>query len=73
MITLLFVISMCMVFMPLLILAFKATWGLTKVLFSLIFLPVAIIILFIKGAFYICMPLLIVAGIITLIMLVLRR
>lgn len=47
--------------------AFKMTWGIVRVLFTLVFLPLILIGLIIGGIFYIAIPALIIIGIITLI------
>lgn len=67
MIILIFGILMCMVFGKLLFLAIKATWGITRILFSIVFLPVILIGIFIAGFYYLAFILLIIAGIIALI------
>ena len=54
-------------------LEFKMTWGITKVLFTLVFLPVILIALAIGGLVTIALPILIVVGIISLICGVARR
>jgi hypothetical protein len=47
--------------------AFRAAWGLTKVLVDLVLLPIVLIVLVFAGFLYIAFPLLIIAGIIMLI------
>ena len=49
MLTLIFIICMIAVFGKLAVLAIKGAWGLTKILFSLVFLPFILIGLMIKG------------------------
>lgn len=73
MITWIFVILMVGIFGKLIGLAFKMTWGITKVLFTLVFLPVILIGLVIAGLISIALPLLVVIGIITLIGPVVKR
>lgn len=73
MITWIFVILMVGIFGKLIGLAFKMTWGITKVLFTLVFLPVILIGLVIAGLISIALPLLVVIGIITLIGAVVKR
>ncbi len=48
-------------------LAFKMTWGVVRILFTLVFLPLVLIGLIIGGIFYIAIPALIIIGIISLI------
>lgn len=63
----LFTILMISVFGNLLGFAVKATWGLAKVLITLVFFPIVLIGLVMAGALYIAIPVLIVAGIASLI------
>lgn len=63
----LFVILMIGVFGKMIGFAFRATWGLTKVLFNLVLLPVFLIGLVIAGLMYIALPVLIIVGVIMLI------
>lgn len=66
--TLLFIFLMFGVFGKLIGLAFRATWGITKILFRLIFLPVVLIGLVLAGLMYIALPLLVVIGIAVLVL-----
>lgn len=66
MITLIFIILMIMVFGKLLIWSIKAAWGITKILFTVVFLPIVLIALALSGAIYIAIVLLIIGGIVTL-------
>lgn len=63
MMTLIFTILFFVVFGKLLVLAVKATWGITKILFSLVLLPIFLIALVIGGLMYIALPVLAVIGI----------
>ncbi len=63
--TLVFLILMIAVFGKLLIFAVKATWGITKILFTLVFFPLVLIGLVAAGLMYIALPILLVVGIIT--------
>lgn len=65
--TFLFIILMLSVFGKLIALAIKATWSITKVLFSIVFVPVVIIGLFLYGMVYAALALVVVVGIISLI------
>lgn len=62
----LFVLLMITVFGRLAIFAIKATWGITKVLFSIVFCPAVLIVLALTGCFSIAFPLLIIIGIVSL-------
>ena len=73
MLTFIFICLMFGIFGNLIGLAFKMTWGITKVLFTLVFLPVILIALAIGGLVTIALPILIVVGIISLICGVARR
>ena len=66
--TLLFIFLMFGVFGKLIGLAFRATWGITKIFFRLIFLPVVLIGLVLAGLMYIALPLLVVIGIALLVL-----
>ena len=66
--TLLFIFLMFGVFGKLIGLAFSATWGITKIFFRLIFLPVVLIGLVLAGLMYIALPLLVVIGIAVLVL-----
>ena len=66
MLTLLFVICMFGIFGKLNGLAFKMTWGIAKVLFTLVFLPVILVGLAMGGLLVVAFPLLIVVGIVSL-------
>ena len=66
MLTLLFVICMFGIFGKLIGLAFKMTWGIAKVLFTLVVLPVILVGLAMGGLLVVAFPLLIVVGIVSL-------
>ena len=66
MLTLLFVICMFGIFGKLIGLAFKMTWGIAKVLCTLVFLPVILVGLAMGGLLVVAFPLLIVVGIVSL-------
>ena len=67
MLTLLFNILMIGIFGKMIGLAFRATWGITKIVFSLVVLPVVAIVAAFAGLMTIALPVLLVVGIITLI------
>ena len=66
MLNLIFGILMLVVFGKILIFAIKMTWGITKVIFSLILLPFTLIFLALGGLLTIAFPLLAVIGLISL-------
>lgn len=65
MITLLFCILMFTVFGKLALLAIRAAWGISKVLFCLVFAPLFLIILVISGLVYIALPLLLIGALVS--------
>ena len=67
MLTLIFIFCMIAVFGKLVFLAIKGAWGLTKILFTLIFLPFMLIGLVLKGLIFIALPALVIIGIVALI------
>ena len=67
MLTALFVILMLVVFGKLLVFAIKASWGVIKILFTIIFLPLILIGLVIDGLTSVALPILLVIGVISLI------
>lgn len=64
--TLIFMILMFMIFGKLFIFGIKAAWGITRILFTVIFLPVILLCLAAGGLISLAFPILIVVGIITL-------
>jgi hypothetical protein len=65
MLTLFFVVMMISVFGRLLMWGIKAAWGLGKMIFSLVFLPIILIGMACAGMVYIALAVLVVGGIIT--------
>ena len=65
--TFLFIVLMLSVFGKLIGLAIKATWGITKILVSIVFVPLVIIGMFLSGMVYAAIGLVVVVGIISLI------
>lgn len=61
---LLFVILLLVVFGKLLSFALKAAWSITKILFSVVIFPLALIMLVAAGLMYVALPVLVVAGIV---------
>lgn len=67
MLIILFVVLMIGVFGKLLVFAIKGAWGITKILFSIVFLPLVLIGIAISGFLYIAIIAVFVIGIISLI------
>ncbi len=67
MLTFIFVVAFIAVMWEIIGLAIKATWEITKVLFSLVFLPIGMIMLAIAGLYALAIPILIIVGIVVLI------
>ena len=67
MLELLFTILMFVVFGKILIFAFRATWGISKILFSVVLLPLFLIVLVFSGLIALALPILIVVGIVSLV------
>ena len=67
MITLIFTILLIGLVIKLVALALKATWGITKVVLTVIVFPVVLVVLAVSGLMVIAFPLLIVGGIIALV------
>lgn len=67
MLTFIFVVAFIAVMWEIIGLAIKATWEITKVLFSLVFLPIGMIMLAIAGLYALAIPILIIVGIVALI------
>lgn len=61
-----FTILMFVVFGKILIFAFKATWGISKILFSVVLLPLFLIILVVTGLISLALPILVIVGIVSL-------
>ena len=66
MLTFLFFVLMIIVFGKILIFAIKATWGISKILFTVVFLPLILLGLAIKGLLVIAFPILVIVGLISL-------
>ena len=67
MLTALFIIFMFAVFGKMIIFAFKASWGILKVLLTIIIFPLFLIGLFFSGLVYIALILLLIAGIVSVV------
>ena len=69
MITLIFTIFMFLIFGNILKFAIKMAWGVTKVLFSLVILPVFLIVLVIAGFIKFALPILAIVGFVSIVSL----
>lgn len=67
MLELVFAICMLWVFGKMLIFGIKAAWGIARIFWNIIFLPVVLVGLVLGGLMYIAFPILIVIGIVSLI------
>lgn len=67
MFTLLFILFMFMVFGKLFMFAVKASWGIVKIIFTILLLPLLLLILVFAGMFYIALPVLVIVGVISLV------
>lgn len=67
MLTFLFFVLLFGIFGKLIWLAVKAAWGISKIVFSIVFLPVVVLVLFFGGMVYVALGLLVVIGIVSLI------
>lgn len=67
MLTALFIILIFAVFGKMIIFAFKASWGILKVLLTIIIFPLFLIGLFFSGLVYIALILLLIAGIVSVV------
>jgi len=69
MLTFIFFILMLAVFGKILKFAIRATWGISKIVFSVVFLPLFLIGLVLKGLLTLALPILVVIGIVALVAL----
>lgn len=67
MLTILFFILMIWVFWKLVKLSVKAAWGISKILLTLVLLPIILVVLVIAGFIYIAIPILAIVGVIALV------
>ena len=66
MLSLLFTIFFFMIFGKMIGFAFRATWGIFKVLMYLVFLPLILVAMVFGGLVYIALPILLVVGLASL-------
>ncbi len=62
----LFVILMFAVFGKLIRLCIKAAWGITRICFRLIFLPIVLVVMAIAGLVWIAIPILLILGLVAI-------
>ncbi len=67
MLGILFWILFIMIFGKLILFAFKAAWGITKVLFTIIIFPLVLIGMVVSGLLSLALPLLLVGGVVALV------
>ncbi len=67
MFTILFTILTLIVFGKLLIFAVRASWGLARILVTVLFLPLVLIGLVVAGLVYLAVPILLIAGVVSLV------
>ena len=65
--TLLFYVLFLMIFGKMIGLAFRATWGIFKVMAYIVFLPVILLALVFSGLLYVALPILLVVGLVSLV------
>ena len=68
MLTLLFLVLLFLVFGKLLLFAIKAAWGLSKIICTVILLPIVLIFLVLAGLIGIALPVLLIIGLVVLIL-----
>lgn len=67
MLSVLFTIAMIWVFGKLFFFGLRAAWGISKFIFTIVLLPVALIGMVLGGLIYIAFPILLIVGVIALI------
>lgn len=67
MINLIFTILMFLVFGKLFLFGLKVSWGITKFILTIVFLPLILIGMVIGGLIYVALPILIIIGIISIV------
>ena len=66
MLYILFMIGLIWLGWKLIVFAIKATWGITKIVFGIILLPIVLIVLALSGLIVVALPILLIVGLITL-------
>lgn len=67
MLGILFWVLFIMIFGRLILFAFKAAWGVTKVLFTIIIFPLVLVGMVVSGLLSLALPLLLVGGVVALV------
>ncbi len=67
--TLLFSIMMILIFGKILLFSIRAAWGFSKVIVSLVMLPIGLMLLVVVGLIKLALPILLIVGIISLVAL----
>ena len=65
--TLLFYVLFFMIFGKMIGFAFRATWGIFKVMAYIVFLPIILLALVFGGLLYVALPILLLVGLVSLI------
>lgn len=63
MLSLIFTVMMIVIFGKLALFALKATWGITKVVCTIILFPAVLVILAVSGCMFIALPVLMITGV----------
>lgn len=66
MLEILFVIGMFWVFGKLLFIGIRAAWGISKILLTVVLLPIILIVMALGGLLYIALPVLAIIGLVSL-------
>lgn len=66
MLTLIFLIGLFWVFGQVFIIGLKAAWGITKLLFTVLFWPLILIVMVLCGLIYVAIPILAIIGLVSL-------
>lgn len=67
MLTLIFFVLLLTIFGKILAFSIKAAWGITKILCTVVFVPLILIIMVICGLMYVALPILAIIGIVALV------
>lgn len=66
MLTILFIILLIGVLWKLIVWSMRAAWGITKIVFTIVLMPVVLIVMALAGLIYLAVPILIIVGIVAL-------
>lgn len=69
MLELIFAILFLIIFGKLLIFGIKAAWGLSKILLTIVFLPISLLFMVIGGLMSIALPILLVVGVVSTVLI----